>query len=148
MPARGRAPKPAGQRVGRHPPQLGEWVLLPDVPYDGPVPVVSDPDWPPNTQAWWAAVSTQPHCVLWSAAEWEFALDTAHVHAVAFVDPPREVVARYLPELRQREAKLGMTKVDRMGLRIRYVSADVNADSADVVPIRTIGLSSPPPPTG
>ena len=33
------------------------------------------------TVGWWEAVSTLPHCILWTPGDWQFALATARVHA-------------------------------------------------------------------
>ena len=57
-----------------------------------------------------------PHCSLWSRADWQFALDTAEVHA-------RFVAGAGATELRIREKLLGVTLDARRDLRIRYVQA-------------------------
>jgi hypothetical protein len=62
-----------------------------------------------------------PHCVLWTAAEWRYALDTAMVAAAFHSGDLKQA-----KELRQREAVLGTTLDARRQLRIRYV-----ADTAD-----------------
>ena len=58
-----------------------------------------------------------PHCVLWTATDWGFALDTARLHA-AF---SRGDMAR-AQELRVRERTMGTTMDSRRDLRIRYVA--------------------------
>lgn len=75
-------------------------------------------EWPAETKRWWRTVSRMPHCVLWSAADWEFALDTALV-AAAFHAGDTKIAS----ELRQRERILGTTVDARRDLRIAYVSA-------------------------
>lgn len=114
MPAVGRKPKPEDQRRNRHQP-VNEWLDVLDVPYDGPVPKVGSV--PARTKRWWAVVSSMPHCVLWDASDWQFAVDTAHVHAAWVKDSALAAAS----ELRQREKLLGMTWDARRDLRIRYV---------------------------
>lgn len=72
--------------------------------------------WPRETQAWWDAVSTLPHAVDWTDADWRFAMDTAYVHA-AVMNGDLRVAA----ELRTREKVIGTTVDARRDLRIRYV---------------------------
>lgn len=76
-------------------------------------------EWPAETRRWWGAVSHMPHCVLWSRADWQFALDTAIV-AAAFHSGDVRIAA----ELRQREKVLGTTHDARRDLRIRYVEPE------------------------
>jgi len=59
-----------------------------------------------------------PHCVLWTKADWWFALATA-VIAAAF----HRGDLRQAKELRQRERLLGTTADARRDLRIRYVDS-------------------------
>lgn len=72
--------------------------------------------WPAATRRWWHAVSRLPHCVLWTEAEWQFAMDTASLvaafHAGEF---------RLAMEIRTREKMMGTTRDARRDLRIRYV---------------------------
>lgn len=113
MAVAGRKPKPDGQKVNRHP--LGhDWVEVDDVAYRGPRPQLPR-KLPAETRAWWADISTMPHCVLWSKADWRFAIDTARVHA-AFVGGDYARAG----ELRIREARMGTTLDARRDLRIRY----------------------------
>jgi len=81
-------------------------------------------EWPAETRRWWAAVSRMPHCVLWSAADWQFALDSAVVAATFHAGD-----VRVAAELRQREKILGTTHDARRDLRIRYVEPDVEPDA-------------------
>ena len=68
-----------------------------------------------RTRDWWEAVSTMPHCRLWSKSDWAFALDSAMVHASSVYG---SVTAA--SELRQREKVMGTTLDGRRDLRIRY----------------------------
>lgn len=80
-------------------------------------------EWPRETRRWWRAISHMPHCVLWSDADWQFALDTALVAATFHAGDVRAAV-----ELRQRERVLGTTADARRDLRIRYVEPDADDD--------------------
>ena len=75
--------------------------------------------WPAATLRWWRAISRMPHCVVWTASDWQFALDTA-VIAAAFHAGDYRLAA----ELRQREKVLGTTVDARRDLRIRYLDPD------------------------
>lgn len=129
MPAPGRKPKPEDQRRNQNKPMV-DWTVVTDEPYRGKKPglpskfqyvdkgAVLEVKIPPRTRAWWKRVSSMPHCVLWTETDWQFALDTAMVHA-AFVlgDTVRA------GELRVREKQMGTTFDSRRDLRIRYVPA-------------------------
>lgn len=127
MPVVGRKPKADGQKRNRVKP-VHDWFEVVDVPYDGP-----RPDLPSRrslvtrsgtvqrgflamTKAWWETVSTMPHCVLWSSADWQFALTTAVVADDVFRGSSKAAA-----ELRQREKIMGTTFDARRDLRIRYV---------------------------
>lgn len=139
MPA-GPKPKADGTTVHRNP-LVHDWVEVTDEPYAGKKPglpsklqyvdkgAVFEVKIPSRTRAWWKRVSAMPHCVLWTETDWQFALDTAMVHA-AFVlgDTVRA------GELRVREKQMGTTLDARRDLRIRYVSekpAETTAVQAD-----------------
>jgi hypothetical protein len=114
MAVTGRKPKPDGQKVNHHDP-THEWVEVENVVYRGRRPSLLA-DAPPETRAWWRAVSAMPHCALWTATEWRFALDTARLHA-AFIDGDMARAA----ELRLRERALGTTADALRDLRIRHI---------------------------
>lgn len=114
----GRQPKPDGQKVTRHP-LTHDWVDVLDAPYEGPKPQLVG-RYPAATKAWWLVISFMPHCVLWSPSDWQFAMDTARVHA----DAVRGVSKSAWGEVRQREKTMGTTAEARVGLRIRYVRAE------------------------
>ena len=126
MPVPGRKEKPAEERRNRMPP-THEWTEVERIPYDGPAPRLPqrwgvDPEegirvrlqWPARTRRWWDVVSAMPHCILWTDADWEFALEVAEVHA-------RFIEGANGSELRIREKILGLTMDARRDLRIRYV---------------------------
>lgn len=130
MPVSGRKPKSAGQAVNRNKP-THEWTEVVDAPYAGKRPELPETrtimtqfgpkDVPLHamTQAWWDAVSTMPHCRLWTASDWAFAVTTAVVADAAFCGGVGAAT-----ELRNREKVLGTTIDFRRDLRIRYIDAE------------------------
>lgn len=119
MPVVGRKPKPDGQKRNRVKPTY-EWVEVEDVPFKGgpklPRYRLGQKPWPALTKSWWSAVSSMPHCALWSTSDWQFAIETALV-AAEFHDGD----VRVATELRNRQRVLGTTFDYRRDLRIRYV---------------------------
>lgn len=136
------------QVVTRHKP--AEWTEVPDVAFEGgpEIPdrnapeistalmadagVIPGRDWPHQTRRWWSVIRRMPHAVLWSSADWEFAMATLEIHARTFEGWRGYTGA----ELRQREKLLGVYMDARRDLRIRYVPAPDAAPSdhdADVV---------------
>ena len=99
-----------------------DWVEVVNRPFEDGPPLParqrSGRPWPAWTRRWWRAISRMPHCVLWTAAEWRYALDTAMVAAAFHSGDLKQA-----KELRQREAVLGTTLDARRQLRIRYVDA-------------------------
>lgn len=134
MPVAGRKPK--GNPRHRVPP-VHEWTEVLDAPFaDGPRLPRCRPggkSWPTRTKKWWAAVSTMPHCVLWSESDWSFAIDTAML-AAEFHDG----LISAATELRQREKILGTTADARRDLRIRYLRPEE--------PVEDDGPDEPMPP--
>jgi hypothetical protein len=128
MPVGGR-PKPPGQAITRH--RALEWAEVADVAFKGgpPCPQRKGPDcWPTGIRERWKVWASMPHCVLWSAADWTFAVDSLHIAARAFEtqsDP------KWYTELRNREKVMGTTHDYRRALRIRYV--EPQASSSKVV---------------
>jgi hypothetical protein len=122
MPVTGRKPKPAGQALNRNKP-VHDWTEVVDVPFEGapklPAKQPNGRTWSAWTKAWWVAVSTMPHCVLWSSGDWRFAIETALV-AAEWHDGRLGAAT----ELRNREKVLGTTVDFRRDLRIRYVAPE------------------------
>ena len=127
MPVVGRPPKPQGQAVNRNK-ATHDWIEVEDAPYDGERPDLPDErtimtqfgpkDVPLKraTRDWWDAVSTMPHCKLWTPSDWAFAITTAMVADAAFCGGMGAAT-----ELRNREKVMGTTVDYRRSLRIRYV---------------------------
>lgn len=123
-----RGPKPKNPSQLRRNSGFAEWTEVPNVPYDGP-----RPDLPtrrtimqagqqksvavlPMTRDWWEAVSTMPHCTLWTSGDWRFAITTALVADMAYRGNNAAA-----SELRNREKVMGTTYEYRRDQRIRYV---------------------------
>jgi hypothetical protein len=144
MAVSGAKPKPPGQAVTRHKP-LHDWSEVENRPHVGgpklPIRYVPDPEtgkairvaWPKPTLAWWAVIKAMPHCVLWTPADWQYAIETAEAHA-RFIER-----ATNGTELRIRQKALGTTLDARRDLRIRYIDPkpeavdDPAAESAGVI---------------
>lgn len=115
MPVAGRKQVDPGKRRNRMP-HVHEWTDVPNVPFKKAPKFHLLPSLNEQTQRWWKAVSTMPHCVLWTKTDWQFAMDTALLHhGVVLGDTPRAA------EVRQREKIMGTTHDFRRDLRIRYV---------------------------
>ena len=120
MPIRGR--KPAGQGVSnnRHTP-VHRWTEVDSTPFTGapslPRRRAGGDPWTPALRQRWVAWSTMPHCRLWQASDWEFALDTLEIAARFYATS----AATWSTELRYREKVMGTTHDSRTGMRIRYV---------------------------
>jgi len=124
--------KPADRpTVTRHKPTV-DWTEVVNAPYTGPKPTLPESrmvmtpkgelqEFPieARTHAWWEAVTTMPHCVLWHPSDWQFALDTAMVHADA-----AHGKTTAMAELRMREKVMGTTVDARRDLRIRYIEPE------------------------
>lgn len=148
MAVAGRKPKVDRSQVRHRNAATHDWSEVPNTPYDGDVPSlpvrmvrVQDATggwstkrgtWPAATRRWWETVSRMPHCRLWMPSDWQFAVDSAEVHArwVEGLTPAAEV--------RIREKLLGVTLDARRDLRIRYVDPPTPAaDPAEVVQLDT-----------
>ena len=128
MPVTGRKPKPDEQKRNRHKPTY-DWVEVLDEPFSGgpklPAKRTDGRAWPARTKRWWAAISAMPHCVTWTETDWEYAIDTAYVHAEFATGDMRQAA-----ELRNREKLLGNTFDSRRDLRIRYVTLTEEREEA------------------
>jgi hypothetical protein len=103
------------------------WIDVPNVPYDGPgsardLPEIQGLAWFPQVEAWWEVIRVMPHCDLWEASDWLFAIETAllknHYMAEFFGGVVHATMAT---EIRRREDQMGTTMEARRKLGIRYV---------------------------
>ena len=131
MPVQGRKPKPQGQARHRVKSNI-QWTEIPDAPYKGKVPTLpkrrDSKTWPERVKRKWAVWSRMPHCILWTPADWEFALDTIEIAAKFY-----EGDAKLATELRNREKLLGTTIDFRRDLRIRYIDPTVKEPATEDV---------------
>lgn len=131
--ARGPAPKPADRRARRNADPvplkiidlLGVEDIQPALP-DFTVPVVCDDgvvhvpfEWPQRTRDWWDMWAESPLSDDFTAADWDYLLDTAVIHA-RFWQGETKLAA----ELRLRVAKFGQTPEDRLRLRMQFAESD------------------------
>lgn len=141
MPPAGRKPN-EGTPVRHGVKPAHDWTLIDNVPFTGSKPKlptvhhVADRKGdlqefpiPKPTKSWWEAVSTMPHCVLWGPSDWQFAIDTAIVHAQAMVGKTGAMA-----ELRMREKVMGTTVDSRRDLRIKYITPEAAAPVIQLVP--------------
>lgn len=132
----GPAPKPADQRVNRNP-KAAETLKVSNTPYlSGPDLPDRNPEggqpWTRAARAFWSTLSTMPHCCLWSAMDWELAVQTTSIYERTFA-PGNEGLGAHR-ELRARDKSLGMSLDARRCLRIEYVDepADLPAGVTDL----------------
>jgi hypothetical protein len=130
MPATGRKQKPAGQAVNRH--ATLEWTEVPNVLFTGgPALSAKMPDgkpWPDRIRSRWEIYSSMPHCKLWTASDWRFAVDTLII-ATRFEE---NYDCRVAAELRNREKIMGTTLDFRRDIRVRYVEPKQGDETAQV----------------
>jgi hypothetical protein len=133
MPAAGRKPN-EGTPVRHRVKPTHDWIEVADVRFAGspalPKVQAGQPSWPTQTQRWWKAISTMPHCALWGEEDWAFAIDTAFVSAQFHRGDIKAAT-----ELRQREKVMGTTLDARRDLRIRYVPAGADEERVGITAI-------------
>lgn len=132
MPPSGAVPKPPGQAVTRHA-KAHDFIDVENVAFEGgpdlPEKMSNGMPWPQRTRDKWDVWRAMPHCRLWSAAEWDFALDTIEVAASFHLSGHQA----FATELRNREKILGTTLDFRRALRINYVAPkEQTSDDANV----------------
>jgi hypothetical protein len=83
-------------------------------------------------EQWWAQIREMPHCVLWRAVDWTFAVETAFMKQTYWkLSEAGEATTTMAVEIRRREDQMGTTLEALRKLRIRYV-ADPSAVEDDV----------------
>lgn len=120
-----RGPTAKAVKHGRTP--NADWTDVVDTPYTGPSPELPKlprrERWHLMVEQWWAQVREMPHCVLWRAVDWTFALETAHMkHAYWRLTETGEATTTMAVEIRRREDQMGTTLEALRKLRIRYVA--------------------------
>jgi hypothetical protein len=116
-------PPAKGNKHGRNP--NVDWIDVPDVPFEEEspdLPKVRGKRWPALVERWWENVRRMPHCALWTATDWDFAVETAFLKLAFWTEyNAGEVKSTLATEIRRREDMLGVTGEARRKLRIRYV---------------------------
>lgn len=140
---------PAQKQVKHGRTANSDWTEVPDVPYTGPSPdlprLPRRGKWHPMVEQWWSQIREMPHCVLWRAVDWTFALETAFMKQTFWTDVEAQAATTSAAvEIRRREAQMGTTIEALRQLRIRYIPADGDADvDVDVeVPVEVVDQES------
>ncbi len=113
------------------------WTDVPDRPYDGPsmnLPKLpGGMKWLPQVEVWWDNVRVMPHCVLWTATDWLFALELAYLKQDMWGEFFGGTVhANKMAEIRRREDQMGTTVEARRKLLIRYVDPEIDEMDAPI----------------
>lgn len=66
-------------------------------------------EWGDRTAAWWESLDSIPGTDAWTAADWQYAMDTALVHRAVWQDGD----LTQLKELRMREQSMGISPAAR-----------------------------------
>lgn len=115
-----------------------DWTEVPNRPYEGPSPdlprLANRRKWTDIVTEWWETTRSMPHCVLWTAADWQFAVETALMKDLFWRNySDGDMKGTMATEIRRREAQLGTTAESLRQLRIRYVPV---AEHEDEPPVR------------
>jgi hypothetical protein len=102
------------------------WTEVPDLAYAGPsmnLPKLpGGMKWLPQVEAWWEQIRAMPHCVMWTATDWMFAVETAYMKQDWWSEYFGGTVhSTKSTEIRRREDQMGTTVEARRKLLIRYV---------------------------
>lgn len=135
-------PGPAG-KAAKHGRTNTDWVEVPDVPYAGPSPdlpkLPKGKKWNDIVVQWWEQVRAMPHCDLWTATDWQFAVETALMKDQFWREyGDGKMMSTTATEIRRREGLLGTTAEARRQLRIRYVPAGEDADDEPDLPVEVV----------
>jgi hypothetical protein len=121
MAPRGMRPKPQGEARFRGQ-QMHGWIDVVSTQFVGgpdlPARRRGGGSWPEWIRERWEVWRSMPHARLWFDADWQYAIDTVELAAIAFHE---EAKVGLLAELRFREKQMGTTWSARQDMRIRYV---------------------------
>lgn len=131
-----RGPLSKTNKHGRTPSLAGEWVDVPDRPYEGASPnlpvLPRRKKYHPMVEQWWQQVRAMPHCMLWRPPDWTYAIETGLMKQGYWDAYDKgEAVTTAAVDIRRREDQMGTTQEARRRLRIRYVDPDLIADVDD-----------------
>jgi len=127
---------PAAKTVKHGRTQNADWTDVVDTPYSGPSPDLPKlprrERWHQMVEQWWEQVREMPHCVLWRAVDWTFALETAFMkNAYWKLAEQGEATTTMAVEIRRREDQMGTTLEALRKLRIRYVADPASIEEED-----------------
>jgi hypothetical protein len=114
MAGRGPAPKDRSKRARRNDDGINK-IVLPFTRAPQPELPNGAENWPTRTREWWKMWGEAAQAELFTAADWEFLLETALLHARFWAGE-----AGFAAELRLRVAKFGATPEDRQRLRMEF----------------------------
>lgn len=128
MAGNGLPPKDPSKRARRNKDAIGQTVLefIPGAQPELPQLTEDDDElgrviveWHPQTQSWWEMWQRAAQSDSFTETDWSFLLDTALIHHRVWSGE-----LKWMPELRLRVAKFGVTPEDRARLRIVFADAD------------------------
>jgi hypothetical protein len=119
-------PKPKNQRRNRNPKRAGEWVLLPEGGYRGPIPSTADLGLSREAQQWWRTIWRSPMATQWIEADVPALIELAILR-----DRLREGQISLAAEVRLRSDLFGLTPAGRQ--QRRWVITEKDAERAGFV---------------
>lgn len=134
-----RGPAAKANKLGRTP--NADWTDVPDVPFSGPSPdlpkLANRRKWTDLVVQWWEQVRVMPHCTLWTATDWQFAIETALMKDQFWREyADGEMKSTAATEIRRREGVLGTTAEARRQLRIRYTpTGEASEEEPELEPV-------------
>lgn len=127
-----RGPNSKTNKHGRTPSMAGDWIDVPDRPYEGPSPNL--PALPRRkkyhqmVEQWWEQIRHMPHCSKWRPTDWTYAIETALFKQAYWDAYDRgEASTTAAVDIRRREDQMGTTQEALRKLRIRYIDPELVA---------------------
>lgn len=137
-----RGPAASPRKLGHSP--TSDWADVPNVPYEGPSPdlpkLTRRRRWRDEVADWWEEVRRMPHCAMWTATDWRFAIETAFMKQQFWLELDEgEMKTTTATEIRRREDQMGTTGEARRKLRVRYIEV---LDEQERVPAPMVAPTS------
>ena len=113
------APKPKEQRVNRHKPKTGEWVILPKSHDIKPpkLPLEHGIKWLKITREWWATIWASPMATQWQDADVPGLVEMAMFRQWMFTTGRFEDQMKLADQVQKRADKFGLSPKGRKDLR-------------------------------
>ena len=137
-----RGPAPKAAKLGRTP--TADWTEVANIAFTGPSPDLPrrprNRKWHPMVEQWWEQVREMPHCVLWRAVDWTFAVETAFMKQAYWeLLDTGEQTTTAAADLHRREDQMGTTLEALRKLRIRYLAtAEGDAAGEPELPVEVV----------